>query len=304
MPDSLCRLTVAACSDDAHCAVDLALPADMYIGQLMPQIVDLVHRDTVLPVSGRHWRLSRLGDPPTGRVDDAERQQYSRWRRVIAHDHRTFGARMGRLRSEPCHGSRWYCRRRADPADCSGDLLRAPRRTRCGDPRVVGIACRVGDPHRHRHMPCRRCDGGRSHASAPPPERPAESGRRVLRRRSRIPGGTAGPTRNRSAASIRRRVLCCDPHTAPDWLRPNIFDGDCDRERADRDRRCHRSDVEAAAERGRRDTCPRSRWRFWESRPGCRWRSAASARRHRISTTRTMRCLRPSPPRRDSLTGH
>ena len=64
MPDSLCRLTVAACSDDAHCAVDLALPADMYIGQLMPQIVDLVHRDAVLPVSGRHWRLSRLGDPP------------------------------------------------------------------------------------------------------------------------------------------------------------------------------------------------------------------------------------------------
>ena len=45
MPDSLCRLTVAACSEDAHCAVDLALPADMYIGQLMPAILDIVHCD-------------------------------------------------------------------------------------------------------------------------------------------------------------------------------------------------------------------------------------------------------------------
>ncbi len=63
MPDSLCRLTVAACSDDAHCAVDLALPADMYIGQLMPQIVDLVHRDADRTPC-RDWRLSRLGDPP------------------------------------------------------------------------------------------------------------------------------------------------------------------------------------------------------------------------------------------------
>src|SRR6478609_7195145 len=64
MPESLCRLTVAACSDDAHCAVDLALPTDMDIGHLMPQIVDIVHGDKVLPVTGRRWRLSRLGDSP------------------------------------------------------------------------------------------------------------------------------------------------------------------------------------------------------------------------------------------------
>lgn len=64
MPDSLCRLTVAACSEDAHCAVDLALPADMYIGQLMPAILDIVHCDSVLPVTGRRWWLSRLGDSP------------------------------------------------------------------------------------------------------------------------------------------------------------------------------------------------------------------------------------------------
>ena len=36
----------------------------MDIGQLMPQIVDIVHRDKVLPVTGRRWRLSRLGDSP------------------------------------------------------------------------------------------------------------------------------------------------------------------------------------------------------------------------------------------------
>ncbi len=63
MPDSLCRLTVAACTTDAHCAVDLALPADMHIGQLLPQIVDIVHRDTA-SATGHDWRLSRLGDPP------------------------------------------------------------------------------------------------------------------------------------------------------------------------------------------------------------------------------------------------
>jgi type VII secretion integral membrane protein EccD len=64
MPESLCRLTVAACSDDAYCAVDLALPTDMDIGQLMPQLVDIVHRDKALPLTGRRWRLSRLGDSP------------------------------------------------------------------------------------------------------------------------------------------------------------------------------------------------------------------------------------------------
>ena len=64
LPDSICRLTVAACTDDAHCAVDLALPCGIPIGQLLPQIVDIVHGDTAHTMSGREWRLSRLGDLP------------------------------------------------------------------------------------------------------------------------------------------------------------------------------------------------------------------------------------------------
>jgi type VII secretion integral membrane protein EccD len=63
MPDSLCPLTVAVCSADTHCAIDLTLPADMHIGQLLPQIVDIVHRDAD-PDTARDWQLSRLGDLP------------------------------------------------------------------------------------------------------------------------------------------------------------------------------------------------------------------------------------------------
>ncbi|MGO4442467.1 type VII secretion integral membrane protein EccD [Mycobacterium sp. 2YAF39] len=60
MPDSLCRVTIAACTEDAHRAVDLALPAGMHIDQLLPQIVDILQ--PAGPVSD--WRLCRLGDPP------------------------------------------------------------------------------------------------------------------------------------------------------------------------------------------------------------------------------------------------
>lgn len=63
MPDSLCRLTVASCTDDAHRAVDLELPADVGVGELVPQIVDLVHRDGAQP-PGLDWVLSKLGEPP------------------------------------------------------------------------------------------------------------------------------------------------------------------------------------------------------------------------------------------------
>ena len=68
MSDSICRLTVAACADGAHRAVDLALPSGIHIGQLLPQIVDLVHGETTHSMSGRDWRLSRLGDLP---MDDS-----------------------------------------------------------------------------------------------------------------------------------------------------------------------------------------------------------------------------------------
>ena len=61
MPESLCRLTVACCTDDAHRAVDLELPADICVGQLLPQIVDLVHRDSA-PMPGLDWLLSRPGE--------------------------------------------------------------------------------------------------------------------------------------------------------------------------------------------------------------------------------------------------
>lgn len=63
MPSSLCRLTVASCTDDSHRAIDLELPADVDVGQLLPQIVDLVHRGTG-PMPGLDWLLSRLGEPP------------------------------------------------------------------------------------------------------------------------------------------------------------------------------------------------------------------------------------------------
>lgn len=68
MPDSLCRITVAACTGDTHRALDLALPADIQIGQFLPQIVEVVYHDTLGPPSGRDWRLSKLGDPP---MDDS-----------------------------------------------------------------------------------------------------------------------------------------------------------------------------------------------------------------------------------------
>lgn len=62
MPDSFCRLTVASCADDEHRAIDLELPADVDVGQLLPQIVDLFHRGTA-PTPGLDWLLSRPGEP-------------------------------------------------------------------------------------------------------------------------------------------------------------------------------------------------------------------------------------------------
>lgn len=68
MPDSLCRLTVACCTDAAHRAVDVELPADIDIGRLLPQLIDIVYTDTP-PKPGRDWRLSRLGESA---MDDSE----------------------------------------------------------------------------------------------------------------------------------------------------------------------------------------------------------------------------------------
>jgi len=63
MPESLCRLTVASCTDDTHREVDLELPAHVDVGQLLPQIVDLVHCDTAA-APGLDWLLSRPGELP------------------------------------------------------------------------------------------------------------------------------------------------------------------------------------------------------------------------------------------------
>ena len=68
MPDSICRLTVAACTDDTHRTVDLALPSGVHIGQLLPQIVEIVHGDAAPSMRSCDWRLSRLGDHP---IDDS-----------------------------------------------------------------------------------------------------------------------------------------------------------------------------------------------------------------------------------------
>ncbi len=56
MSDSLCRLTVAACTDDTHRAIDLTLPADVQIGQFLPQIVEFVHHNTA--ATGERPRLA------------------------------------------------------------------------------------------------------------------------------------------------------------------------------------------------------------------------------------------------------
>jgi type VII secretion integral membrane protein EccD len=58
--DSLCRLSVQA-DDDESSTVDLALPSETQVGLLMPSIVDMVHRDTIVPTEVRRWLLSRVG---------------------------------------------------------------------------------------------------------------------------------------------------------------------------------------------------------------------------------------------------
>lgn len=60
VPDSLCRLTVQLGGDDA---LDLALPSEMSVGQIMPSIVDLVAERSAAPVTGIRWRLARVGGP-------------------------------------------------------------------------------------------------------------------------------------------------------------------------------------------------------------------------------------------------
>lgn len=59
MPDLLCWLSVLA---DAEAVVDLALPADVAVGGLMPTVVDLVGAQPATEVP--HWQLCTVGGQP------------------------------------------------------------------------------------------------------------------------------------------------------------------------------------------------------------------------------------------------
>jgi ESX secretion system protein EccD len=64
MPGSLCRLSVKAGDGHEKGSVDLALPADVHVGLLLPSIVDIVIAETAAPTQSRRWRLSRIGGRP------------------------------------------------------------------------------------------------------------------------------------------------------------------------------------------------------------------------------------------------
>ncbi|MBX5487679.1 type VII secretion integral membrane protein EccD [Mycolicibacterium hassiacum] len=59
-------MTVHYCGADRSAEVDVTLPTGTTVGELIPQLVDLVCPQAAEP--GARWRLSRLGDPP---LDDA-----------------------------------------------------------------------------------------------------------------------------------------------------------------------------------------------------------------------------------------
>ncbi|BBY79899.1 type VII secretion integral membrane protein EccD [Mycolicibacterium pulveris] len=60
MRNGLCRLTVEHQRDDGCHEVDLALPRDIHLCQLMPSIVELTH-GAIAPEVGVRWRLVRIG---------------------------------------------------------------------------------------------------------------------------------------------------------------------------------------------------------------------------------------------------
>ncbi|WP_431959535.1 type VII secretion integral membrane protein EccD [Mycobacterium sp. smrl_JER01] len=58
MTDTLCRLAVQTAGPGGSTAMDLVLPADRPLGELVPSIVDAVFTETPGP---RHWQLTRIG---------------------------------------------------------------------------------------------------------------------------------------------------------------------------------------------------------------------------------------------------
>lgn len=60
MRDSLCRLVVRSCVDGDERSADLAVPVDMPVGELIPELVDLVYPQ--VPDVECRWHLSRVGE--------------------------------------------------------------------------------------------------------------------------------------------------------------------------------------------------------------------------------------------------
>jgi type VII secretion integral membrane protein EccD len=60
MPQSLCRLTIQ-CAEIGGVGIDLALPGDACVGDLMPSIIEVVHGDRGGCVVDSGHRLSRIG---------------------------------------------------------------------------------------------------------------------------------------------------------------------------------------------------------------------------------------------------
>ncbi|MGB2920129.1 MAG: EsaB/YukD family protein, partial [Mycobacterium sp.] len=61
MPDTLCRLVIHVTGRQQPAAVDLVLPADCPVGEMIPSIVDAAVGESVTMVHPQHWYLTRVG---------------------------------------------------------------------------------------------------------------------------------------------------------------------------------------------------------------------------------------------------
>lgn len=61
MPDTLCRLTIQVAGPAAPAAVDVMLPADCPVAELIPSIVDVALGGTEMAVDPRRWYLTGIG---------------------------------------------------------------------------------------------------------------------------------------------------------------------------------------------------------------------------------------------------
>ncbi|WP_264064881.1 type VII secretion integral membrane protein EccD [Mycolicibacterium hippocampi] len=61
MPDTLCRLVIHVTGRQQPAAVDLVLPADCPVGELIPSVVDAAVGESVTTLHPQHWYLTRVG---------------------------------------------------------------------------------------------------------------------------------------------------------------------------------------------------------------------------------------------------